>query len=99
MSAEADLSVYSREPNGSRAEVLRPLALQLLQSLHRRFNSRRLELLGARAARQAQLDAGARPEFLSETAALREREWRVAPVPKDLEDRRVEITGPVERKM
>jgi len=110
MSAEADLSVYSREPNGSRvevlgspversAEVLTPLALQLLQSLHRRFNPRRLELLVARAARQAELDDGAQPQFLSETAALRERAWRVAPVPKDLEDRRVEITGPVERKM
>src|SRR5215469_12142411 len=110
MSAEADLSVYSREPNGSRveilgppversAEVLTPLALQLLQSLQRRFNPRRLELLAARAARQAELDDGAQPQFLSETAALRERAWRVAPVPKDLEDRRVEITGPVERKM
>jgi malate synthase len=110
MNAEAELSVYSREPNGSRveilgppversAEVLTPLALQLLQSLHRRFNPRRLELLAARAVRQAQLDAGAQPQFLSETAALREREWRIAPVPKDLEDRRVEITGPVDRKM
>jgi malate synthase len=110
MSAEADLSVYSREPNGSRveilgppversAEVLTPLALQLLQSLHRRFNPRRLELLAARSARQAQLDDGAQPQFLPDTAAVREREWRVAPVPKDLQDRRVEITGPVDRKM
>jgi malate synthase len=110
MSAETDLAVYSREPNGSRvevlgppldrsAEVLTPLALQLLQSLHRRFNGRRLELLAARAARQARLDDGEQPQFLPATAAVRAGDWRVAPVPADLEDRRVEITGPVDRKM
>jgi malate synthase len=110
MSAGADLSVYSREQNGSRVEilgpplersreVLTPLALQLLQSLHRRFNPRRLELLAARAERQRQLDDGALPGFLPATAAIRERDWRVAPVPQDLADRRVEITGPVDRKM
>src|SRR5580658_6402149 len=80
-------------------EVLTPLALQLLGSLHRRFNPRRLELLAARAARQKLLDDGALPEFLPATAALRAADWRVAAAPADLLDRRVEITGPVDRKM
>jgi malate synthase len=102
--------VYSRAHNEAKVEivgppversgeVLTPLALQLLSSLHRRFNPRRLELLAARAARQQLLDDGALPQFLPATAALRAAEWRVAPVPADLEDRRVEITGPVDRKM
>jgi malate synthase len=80
-------------------EVLTPLALQLLGSLHRRFNPRRLELLAARARRQALLDAGALPEFLDTTAEVRADNWRIAPVPEDLADRRVEITGPIDRKM
>src|SRR5262249_52882792 len=79
--------------------VLTPLALQLLASLHRRFNPRRLELLARREQRQRELDAGARPDFLSDTAKVRAGDWRVAPVPADLQDRRVEITGPVDRKM
>ena len=110
MHAHSEERVYSREPNGPRveilgapiersAEVLTPLALQLLASLHRRFNPRRLELLGARARRQAQFDAGALPDFPAATADLRAADWRVAPVPADLADRRVEITGPVDRKM
>ena len=81
------------------AEVLTPLALQLLASLHRRFNPRRLELLQARVQRQKSLDGGQLPGFLPETAAVRAADWRIAPVPQDLIDRRVEITGPVERKM
>jgi malate synthase len=81
------------------AEVLTPLALQLLASLHRRFNPRRLELLQARVQRQRRLDAGELPDFLPETAAVRAGDWRIAAVPADLLDRRVEITGPVERKM
>jgi malate synthase len=110
MTAGAHERVYSREQNGPRIEilgaqversqeVLTPLALQLLASLHRRFNPRRLELLALRARRQVQLDDGALPAFLPDTAALRAAEWRVAPPPADLADRRVEITGPVERKM
>jgi malate synthase len=101
---------YSRAPAGPRveilgpavprsAEALTPLALQLLASLHRRFNPRRLELLAARARRQEELDGGELPRFLEETAAVRAADWRIAPVPADLADRRVEITGPVERKM
>lgn len=110
MNAESHARVYSRDPSGPKLEVLgpkverseevlTPLALQLLASLHRRFNARRLELLKARAERQARFDDGALPDFLAETAAVRDGNWRVAPVPGDLEDRRLEITGPVERKM
>ena len=80
-------------------EVLTPEALNLLVELHRRFNPRRLELLAARRTRQAELDAGRLPDFLADTRAIREGEWRVAPAPADLQDRRVEITGPVDRKM
>ena len=107
---ERDDRLYSREPAGSpveilghaverSAEVLTPLAMQLLAHLHRRFNPRRLELLAAREQRQRELDAGALPDFLPQTAPVRSGKWRVAPVPADLSDRRVEITGPVERKM
>jgi malate synthase len=81
------------------AEVLTPAALELVSTLHRKFNGRRLELLAARARRQKELDAGGLPEFLSETATLRAARWCVAPVPADLLDRRVEITGPADRKM
>src|SRR5579862_7305546 len=77
-------------------EVLTPLALQLLASLHRRFNGRRLELLDARARRQALLDDGALPQFLSATAQVRAVEWRTAGVHADIEDRRVEMTRPVD---
>ena len=110
MSAEKQGQLYPRDQAGPKVEiagariaraeeVLTPLALQLLASLHRRFNARRLELLAARTQRQAQLDDGALPEFLPATAQLRSAEWRIAPVPTDLADRRVEITGPVDRKM
>lgn len=81
------------------AEVLTPEALELVATLHRRFNQRRLALLAARQARQAELDAGARPDFLSATAHIRESTWQIAPFPPQLNDRRVEITGPVDRKM
>jgi malate synthase len=81
------------------AEVLTPAALTLLTSLHRRFNARRLALLEDRVRRQAEIDAGALPDFLPETAAIRSGDWRIARVPADLQDRRVEITGPVDRKM
>jgi malate synthase len=80
-------------------EVLTPEALALLDTLHRRFNSRRLELLGVRAQRQREIDSGVLPDFSPSTAGIRIDTWRIAPVPKDLQDRRVEITGPVERKM
>lgn len=80
-------------------QVLTPEALAFVAELHRRFNSRREDLLAARAERQAWLDAGNKPDFLPETREIRESEWQVAPTPPDLQDRRVEITGPVDRKM
>src|ERR1700677_3980251 len=81
------------------AEVLTPEAVDFIVRLQRAFNARRKELLAARAARQAALDAGQKPDFLPQTRAVREAEWTVAPLPADLLDRRVEITGPVDRKM
>jgi len=81
------------------AEVLTPGAVAFVVGLQRAFNARRKELLTARVARQARLDAGERPDFLPETKAIREGDWTVAPLPADLLDRRVEITGPVDRKM
>src|SRR5262249_51369878 len=63
------------------------------------FEPRRQELLARRRVRQGEIDAGKLPYFLPETADIRQAGWRVAPIPKDLLDRRVEITGPVERKM
>jgi malate synthase len=84
---------------GRAAEVLTPAALAFLGELHARFNDRRLELLAMRAERQTRFDAGAKPDFLAETKSIREGDWKVAPIPADLQDRRVEITGPVDRKM
>ena len=80
-------------------EILTPEALAFLEGLHRTFDARRLALLAARAERQTALDAGALPDFLPQTRAIRAGDWRVAPIPADLLDRRVEITGPVDRKM
>lgn len=80
-------------------EILTPEALALLASLHRAFEPRRQELLARRAARQKTFDAGQLPDFLAETRGVRESAWQVAPQPKDLLDRRVEITGPTDRKM
>jgi malate synthase len=81
------------------AKVLTPEAVAFVAGLQRAFNARRKELLAARGVRQKRLDAGERPDFLAETRAIRESDWMVAPLPTDLLDRRVEITGPVERKM
>ncbi len=74
-------------------------ALDFLATLARRFTPRVHELLAARDRRQRALDAGEFPDFLPETRAIRESDWRVAPIPEDLLDRRVEITGPTDRKM
>jgi malate synthase len=80
-------------------EILSREALAFVAALHRRFEAARRSLLAARREQQARYDAGALPDFLPETRDLREREWKVAPIPPDLLDRRVEITGPVDRKM
>ena len=80
-------------------EVLTGDALDFLAELHERFDARRLELLDRRVERQARFDAGELPDFLEETRDIREAEWTVAPIPADLQDRRVEITGPTNAKM
>ncbi|PDV97423.1 malate synthase A [Candidatus Chloroploca asiatica] len=80
-------------------EILTPEALELVALLHRRFNGRRTALLDQRTTRQADLDAGKLPDFLPETAEIRAGDWKIAPFPPHINDRRVEITGPVERKM
>ena len=85
--------------DGALSEIVTPEAVRFAATLQRRFNGRRHELLTARQTRQESLDAGELPDFLPETAHIRQGEWRVAPIPADLQDRRVEITGPVDRKM
>jgi malate synthase len=82
------------------AGILTPEALELVAALQREFGDRREELLRLRAERQQRISAGELPDFLAETRAVREGDWRVAPAPADLQDRRVEITGPAgDRKM
>src|SRR5580765_644784 len=81
------------------SEILSPEALNFFVQLQREFNPRRLELLAQRKVRQEALDRGEMPKFFAETQSVRESDWRVAPVPEDLRNRRVEITGPVDRKM
>lgn len=85
--------------NDTFATVLTPEALALVAQLHRKYEPRRQELLALRVKRAQALDAGERPDFLPETASVREGDWTIAPLPADLQCRRVEITGPVERKM
>ena len=85
--------------SGAHAAVLTPNALTFLAELHRRFNPTRLELLEARRERQKRWNAGEPMDFLPETHEIREGDWRVDPVPADMQDRRVEITGPVDRRM
>lgn len=80
-------------------EILSTEALAFVADLHRRFNETRKRLLALRAERQKRFDAGETPDFLVETRHIRDGDWTVAPIPADLLDRRVEITGPVDRKM
>jgi malate synthase len=79
--------------------VLTPQAVGFVAGLHRAFEERRRTLIKARAERQKLFDKGALPDFLPETRAIRDGKWTVAPIPTDLQDRRVEITGPTDRKM
>ena len=81
------------------AEILTPDALGFAARLQRSFGGRRSELLARRDSRQAELDAGKLPDFLPEARAVRESSWSCAAIPADIVDRRVEITGPVDRKM
>lgn len=79
--------------------ILTPEAMAFLAELEGRFGGERERLLAVRQKRQALIDAGEKPDFLEETQAIRDAEWTIAPLPADLQDRRVEITGPVDRKM
>ena len=80
-------------------EILTPAATAFVAKLHRQFEGRRQELLAKRAARQKSFDAGALPDFLPETQSIRDSDWQIASQPADMLDRRVEITGPTDRKM
>lgn len=80
-------------------EILTPEALDFFATLMREFGPRRKELLARRLDVQKDLDAGKLPDFLPETKAVRDGDWKISPTPSDLQDRRVEITGPVDRKM
>ena len=80
-------------------EILTPAALAFVADLQMRFGERRDELLAARRTRRAEIGRTGRLDFLPETADVRAADWQVAPAPADLQDRRVEITGPTERKM
>ena len=84
---------------GRHNEIITPEATEFFAALHREFNPRRLELLQERRRRQQMIDTGELPGFLPETRRVRESDWCVDAVPADLQDRRVEITGPVDRKM
>jgi malate synthase len=79
--------------------IVNARALAFVAKLARKFEARRRELMALRARRQAAFDAGQKPDFLPETKHLRDAEWTIGPVPRDLRDRRVEITGPTDRKM
>jgi malate synthase len=93
-------SIFVKGQAPGQAAVLTPDALAFLENLHRRFDTRRRELLAARTARQARLDSGEEQlGFPPETASIRDGDWKIAPPPADLMDRRVEITGPVNAKM
>ena len=81
------------------AQILTPEALGLVAKLHRAFEARRTELMARRAARQKEFDAGKLPDFLPDTKSIRESQWAIAAQPADMLDRRVEITGPTDRKM
>ena len=85
--------------NETQEEILTPEALEFASLLHRKYNPKRLELLNHRKFRQTEIDSGTMPHFLPETESIRQGDWKTAPIPDDLLDRRVEITGPVDRKM
>jgi malate synthase len=92
-------AVESRTPNQIETSILNAEARAFLLKLAARFEPRRQELLARRRTVQQEIDHGKFPDFLPETAGIRQSDWKVAPIPKDLRDRRVEITGPVDRKM
>ena len=94
------VSIQSSSPaTPAHSEILSTEALAFVAGLHRQFNARRRSLLDERKQRQARFDGGELPDFLAATRAIREGDWKVAAIPKALQDRRIEITGPVDRKM
>jgi malate synthase len=99
IATEAPGVELTRRPEGRQGEVLTGEALAFVAELERRFGGRRRELLDARRERRARWAAGELLDFLPETREIREADWTVSPAPPDLQDRRVEITGPVDRKM
>src|SRR5438128_3027519 len=102
MSVPTETAGAAVEVSGPRSpeydSILTPQALAFVARLHQAFDARRRELLARRARLQADWDAGKMPDFLPETAEVRRGDWKVATIPADLQDRRVEITGPVDRK-
>lgn len=99
LAAHAEGVTLNGEMQPGYSEILTDEAIGLIAMLHRKFEATRQERLAARVERQAKLDAGDLPDFLPETASVRNGDWTVAPLPEDLKDRRVEITGPTDRKM
>src|SRR3954465_7051928 len=98
--APSPLAIVDAEPLPRQEDVLTEAALAFVAELHRRFTPRRDELLARRAERRAQIAPPSTLDFLPETAAIRaDDSWKVAPSPAALDDRRVEITGPTDRKM
>ena len=85
--------------NKQQKEILTPEAIEFASRLHQTFNSTRLELMEERKIRQTEIDSGYMPDFLTEREPIRQGDWKIATIPNDLLDRRVEITGPVDRKM
>ena len=101
MAASIESATPSSETvsGAAQQEILTDAARAFLTDLHHRFDDRRLALLKAREERQKRFDAGELPDFLADTATIRDSDWRVAPIPAAIQDRRVEITGQVDRKM
>jgi malate synthase len=98
-STPQDKIEFRGQPPDGAAEILTAEAVSFVAELSRRFESTRQQLLSRRQLRQREIVDGRMPDFLPETAAVREGNWTVAPIPADVRDRRVEITGPVDRKM
>ncbi|MWL73993.1 malate synthase A, partial [Escherichia coli] len=98
--ATTDAELSFTQPYGEREQqILTPEAVEFLTELVTRFTPKRNKLLAARIQQQQEIDNGRLPDFISETASIRESDWQIRGIPADLQDRRVEITGPVERKM
>ena len=98
-SLEAEGIQIKGEVTSEFSEILTPKAINFLARLSRKFEAARNELLKKRTIRQQEISNGKMPDFLPQTKSIRESEWKVAPIPRDLSERKVEITGPVERKM